>query len=177
MAIDAFSYGQRGRIRSLFVLALVLVLVSFSAAFYAQFVLLLEPCPLCIFQRVALLFCGLGALLGAVVQPSSWLGRFGALILSVSAWFGAGVAAWHVRLQLLPPEARPACGPGLDFLMETFSLMTVLEKVFSGSGECADEGWALFGVSMPMWSLAVFLFLAVLGGFLFFVRRKKHYFH
>lgn len=177
MAIDAFSYGQRGRIRSLFALALILVLLSFSAALYAQYGLQLEPCPLCILQRVALLCCGLGALLGVLVQPMAWQGRLAAFVLSLSAVMGAGVAAWHVRLQLLPPEDRPACGPSLDFLLETFPLQTVLQKVFSGSGECADQGWVILGLSMPMWSFALFFCLSLLGAFLFFVRRKKHYFN
>ena len=82
--------------------------------------------------------------------------------LSWSVSFGgAGVAARHIWLQNLPAEDVPACGPGLDFMLDTFPLSDVLAMVFSGSGECAEISWMFLGLSMPVWVLIAFLGLSI----------------
>lgn len=129
-------------------------------ALYAQYVLLLDPCPLCVLQRVAVISIGITFLLAALHDPVSWGRRVYALLLAVSAACGAGIAGWHWRLQNLPPSEVPACGPGLDYMLENFPLSDALRMVFKGSGECADVVWSLFGLSMPAW---VFISVSGLG--------------
>lgn len=122
-----------------------------------------EPCPLCILQRVAVL--GLAAVFaaGAVHAPAGLaLRRYAAAIVGV-ALAGAGVAGWHLRLQHLPRDRVPECGPGLQFMIEQFPLVEVLGRVFRGSGECAEAGWRLLGVTIPGWTLLWFLGLAALA--------------
>jgi disulfide bond formation protein DsbB len=127
-------------------------------ALFAQHVLLLDPCPLCVLQRVAVISIGAVFLIAALHNPNAWGRRGYAVLLAVIAAGGAGIAGWHVRLQNLPPSEVPSCGPGLDYMLENFPLGDVLQMVFKGSGECADVAWQFLGLSMPGW-----VFIAVTG--------------
>lgn len=130
-------------------------------ALFAQYGLKLEPCPLCVLQRVAVISLGLVFLVAALHNPSG-IGRFiYGLLAAVAAGAGAGVAGRQVWLQSLPKDQVPACGPGLDFMLDTFGLGEVLSMVLSGSGECADVAWSFLGLSMPTWVLAWCVGLAV----------------
>jgi disulfide bond formation protein DsbB len=131
-------------------------------ALYAQYVLGLDPCPLCIFQRVALIGLGLMFLIAAVHPAGPVVRKFYAVLIGLVALAGGGVAGRQLWLQALPPERVPACGPGLDFMLEAFPPGEVLTTVLSGSGECAKVDWTLLGLSMPGW---VLIALTVLGGF------------
>jgi disulfide bond formation protein DsbB len=129
-------------------------------ALFAQHVLLLDPCPLCVFQRVAVIGLGIVFLLAAV-HNSTGFGRYTyAALLGVFGLGGAGVAAWHFRLQNLPADEIPTCGPGLDYMLDNFPLGEALRMVFEGSGECAEVAWSFLGLSMPGW---VFLWAVGLG--------------
>ena len=132
-------------------------------ALYAQYVLGLEPCPLCILQRMAVIALGLSFLLLALRPPQRKQSKFlASLLLVMISSAGVGIAARHVWLQNLPPDKVPGCGPGLDFMMANFPLSEVLEMVFSGSGECAEISWSFAFLSMPAWAL---IWLIVLGSF------------
>lgn len=130
-------------------------------ALFAQYVLLLDPCPLCSLQRLAVIALGVVFLVATLHDPSGWGRRVYAGLLAIAALGGAGVAAWHVRMQNLPPDQVPSCGPGLDYMLDTLPLTEVLGKIFSGSGECADVVWQFLGLSMPGW---VFVWMVALGG-------------
>lgn len=129
---------------------------------YLQHVEGLEPCPLCVFQRVAFIALGLVFLIAAIHGP----GRTGAVVYAMFgglfAALGTGIAARHVWLQNLPADQVPACGPGLSYMLEQFPLMRMLEKVLKGSGECAEAGWRFLGLTIPGWSLLWFIALGVL---------------
>ena len=84
-----------------------------------------------------------------------------AALVFVAAGGGAAVAGWHWHLQNLPPSEVPACGPGLDYMLENFPLTDALQMVFKGSGECAEVVWNFLGLSMPAW---VFIWMVCLGG-------------
>ncbi len=122
----------------------------------------LEPCPLCIFQRVAVLAAAAVFAVAALHNPR---GRLGAVLyggLGLAAVLGGiGVAARHLWLQSLPADEVPSCGPGLDYMMEIMPLQQVLAQVFTGSGECADIDFQLLGLSLPGWTLIGFIVLAL----------------
>lgn len=122
-------------------------------ALYAQYVLLLDPCPLCVFQRLATISLGLVFLVAALHSPGRTGGRMYALLVLLTAGFGVGVAGWHVYLQNLPADQVPGCGPGFEYIMENFALFDALELIFQGSGECAEVVWRMLGLSMPTWVL------------------------
>lgn len=141
-------------------------------ALYSQFALGLLPCPLCIFQRVAFAALGLVFLAAALHAPKRAGGRraWGVLAL-VAAGIGAAIAARHVWLQNLPADQVPACGPGLDWMVQTMPVAGVLREVFTGSGECANVDWSFLGLSMPAWSLAWYLLLGAWAAYAAFRRR------
>ena len=132
-------------------------------ALYAQHQLELEPCPLCVLQRFAVIGLGIVFLLCAIHNPSG-VGRYiySLLLLFITA-SGAIVAGQHLRLQLMPADQVPACGPGLDYMWENFPLADVVNMVFKGSGECAEIDWQLLGLSMPAWVLIALLGLGSAG--------------
>ncbi len=128
---------------------------------YLQHVDGLDPCPLCVFQRVAFIALGVVFLLGALHGP----GKTGAIVYAafgaLFAAAGAGIAARHVWLQNLPADQVTACGPGLSYMLEQYAVMRMLEKVLSGSGECAEAGWKFLGLTIPAWSLLWFVLLGL----------------
>ena len=129
-------------------------------ALFAQHVLLLDPCPLCVFQRVAVISIGLIFLVAALHNPSGAGRIVCSLLLALAAIAGAAVAGRHAWLQQLPPDKVPSCGPGLDYMLETLPFTEMLSTVFKGSGECAEIVWQFLGLSMPAW---VFIWVTALG--------------
>ena len=122
-----------------------------SFALYAQYVLLLDPCPLCVFQRIATISLGGVFLLATIHDPGRIGARVYAALIVLTAGFGVGVASWHVHLQNMPADEVPGCGPGFEYIMDNFALFDALSMIFKGSGECADVLWRLLGLSMPSW--------------------------
>jgi disulfide bond formation protein DsbB len=132
-------------------------------ALYAQYELGMEPCPLCIFQRVAVIALGIIFLLAAIVGAGRIRSTIACVLLAVATTLGAVVAGRHVWLQNLPKDEVPACGPGLDFMLETFPMLEVLDIVLNGSGECADVSWRLIGLTMPAWTLIAIVAVGLAG--------------
>ena len=133
-------------------------------AIYAERVLGFEPCPLCMFQRVGVVVLGAVFLLAALHDPKGVRGAraYGVAILLAAA-FPAYVAGRHVYIQGLPPGSVPSCGASLDYMVDVFPLMTVIQKVLTGAGECQKIDWAFLGLSMPAWVLVAVLALGAFG--------------
>lgn len=142
------------------------------AAYYFQYVEGLNPCPLCIIQRVVVLALGLWLLLMAGVNAkpgggaSKLLNGVGVLI----SLLGVAAAGRQVWLQSLPPADIPACGPDLAYMMEAFTASEMFTELLRGSGDCAKVDWSLLGLSMGAWML-VFFSLAALFFLLRAVRK------
>jgi protein dithiol:quinone oxidoreductase len=156
-------------------LCLVTATACFAAigyALYVEHVMLMMPCPLCIFQRIAFLLAGLFFLMAGLHNPSGRaLRRMYASLAGLAAFGGLLVAGRHVMLQLTPADQLPICSSmGLDYMLEAMPLTDVLMKVFKGSGECAKIDWQLFGLSMPMWTVLLYLVLIAIA---FFAARKQ----
>lgn len=126
-------------------------------ALWLQYGLGLEPCPLCAFQRVAVIAIGLVFLVAAIHNP----GAIGAIAYAGLAFvvgaIGAGLAAWHVWIQAQPKGAVASCGMGLNYMLETLPLSEVIGKVLKGSGECAEQGWLFLGLAIPSWTFVFFV--------------------
>lgn len=148
--------------RQLCGLGLLCCLALLGYALYAQHRMFLDPCPLCILQRVAFMVMALGFLVGLVLGGGRVLRWIGASLCMLGAGAGVAVAARHVWLQSLPADQVPACGPGLEYMLNAFPLQEVLAKVFRGSGECAKIDWSFLGISMPGWTLVWYLLLGAL---------------
>ena len=157
--------------RILFTGGAVLCAVLIAVALYFQHVMGLEPCPLCIFQRMFVMALGVLLVIGVIHNPApGWRRAYGAGV-SVLAVLGIVVAGRHVRLQNLPEDQVPECGPGLEFMLEALPFQKMLETVLKGSGECAEVLWTLFGISMPGWSLIWLVLLTLLALVITFRRR------
>ena len=130
-------------------------------AYYLQFAEDLEPCPLCIFQRIAFLAMGIVFLIAMFHNP----GRAGAagyaLVQLVIGGAGAVLAARQIWLQSLPKDQVPACGMGLNYMLDTLPLTDVVRRVFEGSGECAEKGWVFLHLSIAGWTFVFFVALVV----------------
>lgn len=143
------------------------LLLAFGA--YLQFVEQLEPCPLCISQRLAFVATGLIFLIAAIHNRGI---EVYAVLAAVSALVGASVSARHVWLQHLPPEQVPECSPGLEYVFQHFPLADTIKLMLSGTGECAKVDWTLLGLAIPSWALIAFLGLAGLAVFCGLVKRS-----
>lgn len=139
-------------------------------AYHLQFALHLEPCPLCIFQRLFYAGAGIVFFVAMLHNPDRIGGMaYGVLgvLLSIG---GAAVAGRQVWLQHLPADQVPECGPGLDYMLDAFPLNQTLRMVLKGSGECAKVNWRFLGFSIAEWSLLIFVLLALYS--LFLMRKK-----
>lgn len=134
----------------------MITLIGMAFALYLQHVEFLEPCPLCIFQRVALMAFGAVSLLAWLHNPSGLMRRFYAGLVALCALAGVVLAGRHVWLQHLPPDQVPECGPGLSYWLDTLPFTQVLNQVFKGSGECAAIDWVWMGLSLPELTLLMF---------------------
>ena len=130
---------------------------------YLQFVEHLEPCPLCISQRIALLLVGIILLIGAIHNPAAKGVKIYSILGTLAAIGGGSISTRHIWLQHLPPNEVPECSPGLEYVLENFPLTETLKLMLSGTGECAKVDWTLLGLSIPELTLMAFIGLATLS--------------
>ena len=155
----------------------VLMLISLGSlallgfGLYLQHVVGLEPCPMCIVQRYALL---LVAIIAGLTAASHRRGvRLGGIVLMlIAAGFGAFVAARQSWLQWYPPEVA-SCGRDLYGMIETFPLKRAIPMIFRGSGDCTKIDWTFLGLSIANWSFVCFVAFALLLMVLLFKRAPR----
>ena len=127
---------------------------------YLQHVVGLEPCPMCIVQRYALVLVALLAGLTAIFSGRSVL-ISGSSLLVLCAGFGAFVAARQSWLQWFPPEVA-SCGRDFYGMIETFPLQRVIPMIFKGSGDCSKVDWTFLSLSIANWSFLAFIGISLL---------------
>ncbi len=132
-------------------------------ALFVQYVQGLEPCPLCILQRVAVMAAGALFLLAALHDPAERGARAYGVLIDLAAMAGILVAARHMWIMAQPPGSVAECGASLDYMMEVLPLHEVLGKVLTGSGECAKLDWQFAGLNMPTWVLIALVGLGTWG--------------
>lgn len=137
-----------------------------GAAYYFEYALYLDPCPLCIMQRVGVLLVGLAFAIAAIHRP----GRIGQIIYACAAMlaavFGGAIAGRHVWIQSLPPDQVPTCGPSLEYMFDALPWQDLIAVLLRGNGNCAEQSWMFMDISMPQWVLIWFVGYFVLAGFL-----------
>lgn len=126
-------------------------LMTLYAVLYLQNYLGLEPCYLCITQRVFVIACGIIFALAAVHNPTGRVRQVYAIAASLSAMAGAYFASKQVWLQSLSEDLVPSCGPPVDYLFDTFSTPEVMTMLMRGDGQCAEIQWQFLGLSIPAW--------------------------
>lgn len=165
------TFHSRRSLRLPFFLGFLACAGLLGYAIYLQLHDGLEPCNLCIFQRVAFAALGLVFLLGALHGPKRPGGRgvygVAALLASLA---GIAIAGRHVWVQMQPP-GMVSCGAPLSFMRETMSMWDVVRKVMTATGNCGDIDWTFLGLSMPWWSLIWFVLLGGWAAYAAFRRR------
>lgn len=156
----------------LYIVGFVVALLGFG--YYLQYVEGLEPCPLCITQRVFLASCALVALVALIHRPQKIGSIVYAVLGSLLAIAGGGFSSRQLYLQSLPEDKVPACGPSLEFMFETFPLMDAIGLLLRGDGNCAEVTWRFLGLSIPGWTLCAFVVIA--AGFILqaVIKRSNH---
>ncbi len=126
----------------------------------------LNPCPLCISQRMVFMGLGLLFLLAAFVPPQTLLRKIVTALLVLTALGGVVVALRHWWLQAHRDSIIADCGVGFDYMFENFPLQKALSLVFRGTGDCAAIDWTFLGLSLPQLALLAYLGLAAYAVYL-----------
>lgn len=165
MRLNPFAWPFRAQYFTGFVVCALLL----AYAIFEQFQMHVEPCPMCIFQRIAFIAMGIVFLIGAVHSPGAKGRRVYAVLVAIGALAGAGVAINHLRLQYSPHDPlMGGCGPGLAYMLDAFPLTDAIKKAFIGSGDCGDINWTFLGLTMPAYTLIAYVLLgagAIWAGF------------
>ncbi len=159
--------------RQLFLLMFIACVCLLGAAYYFEYVMFLDPCPLCIMQRIAVLLLGLIGFSGFMFAINPFREKIHSALLFAASLFGIGIAGRHVWIQSLPADQVPTCGPSLEYMVDTLPLAEVLTVMFRGNGNCADAQWSFIGLSMPQWVLVWFVGFAVVSVVMFILAGKK----
>ncbi len=153
-----FSY------RSLAFVGLVICTASMLfAVLYLERVLYLDPCPLCILDRIVIISLGVIFLIAWVHGPRTFLAKVYGVLNVVLSSIGIGLASRHIWLQNLPKDQVPECGPDLYFMLDTLPIFDVLKNTLTGSGSCADTNWTFADLSIPEQTLILFVILLILS--------------
>lgn len=141
----------------------VICALLLGAAYYFEYQLFLDPCPLCIVQRIATLAVGIGCLL-AFLSRNTRLPQLTSLVFTfASSLFGIWVSHRHVWLQGLPADEVPECGPSVEYMAEVLPFTELVTFMLQASGSCADVSWSFMSMSMPEWMRVVFVGFAVVS--------------
>lgn len=146
--------------RVLYLLGVMVAGGLMGFAFYLQYVKHQDPCPLCMVQRVIFIAILVMFALATLHGPKKIGERVYAALIILLSITGIAVASRHIWIQHLPPDQVPACGPGLDYMLETMPMSNVMKELLHGSGECAAHGWTFLTLGIPEWSLLCYIGLA-----------------
>ena len=122
-------------------------------ALYAQYVLHLQPCNMCVLQRIAVIALGLVFLVAALHDPAALGARAYALVIAAVALAGVAVAARHIWMSMQPLGSLPSCGADFYTMIDMLPVTEVVAKIWNGGGECQIVQWRLLGLSMQTWVL------------------------
>ena len=147
--------------RWLYLVGALVIAAMFGAALYLQYVLHQDPCPLCMVQRFIFIAMGVIFTLAMLHNPRRSGAKIYAALISVCALSGVAVASRHIWIQHLPKDEVPACGPGLNYMLDNFPMADVLKELMHGSGECAAKGWTFLALGIPEWSLIGYVLLGI----------------
>ncbi len=156
------------RYHSAMLAVLGLIAAMLTAALFYEHVDGQEPCPLCLTQRIGFLLAGLMAFIALIENPGRPIYT---VLVALSSLAGAGFSLRQIYLQSLPPGQAPACGPGLDYMIDVFPASEVLRAMTLGTGDCAAVDWSLLGLSMAGWALLGFIAVIALAVSPFVLRR------
>ena len=163
--MDKFLSGRKG-----YFLGFAMSFGLVGLALFLQTKFNLDPCPLCISQRIAFMALGVVFLLAALHNPQNLARKIYATFQVIAALIGAGIASRHMWIQANPDKVMSECGAGFDYLIHTFPASRAMQLIFKGTGECSEIGWTFLGFTIPQMSLAAFV---LLGFYAIVLLRRK----
>jgi disulfide bond formation protein DsbB len=157
MVLDRFASAPRG----VFAVVAAACIGMLAFGLYLQHVVGLEPCPMCIVQRYALVLVAVFAIAGALLKGrAAHLAAAGGML--AFAGFGGFTAARQSWLQWFPPEIA-SCGRDFYGMIETLPLKRAIPMIFRGSGDCTKIDWTFLGLSIANWSFVWFVIFGVVA--------------
>lgn len=151
-----FSYRKLN-----FYAVLICIAAMLFAVLYLEGKLYLDPCPLCILDRVVIITLGAIFLIAFLHNPKSLFTKIYAVFTVLLSSIGVGLSSRHIWLQNLPKDQVPECGPDLYFMLDTLPLFDVIKNIFTGSGSCAEVSWTFAGLTIPEQTLVLFVVLLI----------------
>ena len=149
--------------RSLFFMVFVAGALALGVSYYLEYAVGLQPCGMCLLQRIFLALLT-GCCLMAAVHGPGRLGSFVYWLLALLCTLSGTVTAWRqVLLQANPQPHLGLCSPSLSDLLASHPWMQVVPLMFNGTTDCAHVSWTLFDLSLPEWSLLFFVAMTVLS--------------
>lgn len=148
-------------IRTSYLIGLFVIIVTLSYAAYLQYVVGLEPCPLCILQRLTMLVLGIFLFFGAFFNLKKYARYFigaGSVLVALT---GAGLAGRQVWMQYVPSNEAGDCGVSLNYMLDTFPFVEVMKKIFHTGVDCALVDWTFLHLSLAVWSLILFVIFLI----------------
>ena len=126
----------------------------------------LEPCPLCISQRIIFMMLGMLFFVAAFIKPDTIVSKILTLLQVVASLGGASVAIRHWWLQAHRGEIIADCGVGFDYMFDNFPLQKAFKLIFRGTGDCAAIDWTFLGLTLPQLGLIAFISFGLLAIYL-----------
>lgn len=134
-----------------------------AVALYMEHVMGLEPCHLCVMQRLMVIAAGAVAFAAALHGPGITGTRVYGGLTAIIVATGAGLSIRQLWLQSLPEDEVPACGASLDYMLDVFPVTEVIAMLLAGDGTCAEVLWTFLGISIPGWTLVAFVGIGVIA--------------
>lgn len=154
-------------------LIILLTLGVVAASFYFEYIQGLNPCPLCLMQRVCTILIFVTAIAGLFVEHRAHIFRSCLFLQEVFAAFGVFFSGRQLWLQWLPPEQSTVCLPGFKMIVHYLPWKEVVRTLFLGAGDCAEISWRWLGLTMPAWALLYFLSILILTGWCIYTRCQE----
>lgn len=158
---NSLNSNKSPRIYPIF--SVLLIAISLSIAYYAEYVQHFMPCPLCLLQRYVFIFLGIIFIFAAIFNPKGVLHKVYGALISLVSLCGLALSIRQIYLQSLPPSSNIVCLPGMQYLFKTMSWFDALRTVLHGSQECGEVHWRMLGLSMAWWSAFLFVFLFIIN--------------
>ncbi len=139
------------------------IVLMIIAIVYFENILKLEPCYLCMTQRVFVVAIGIICALAVVHNPRQLGQRVYAALSIIVVIMGIYFSGKQLWLQSLPEDKVPSCGVPVDYLFDYFSVTEAISMLLRGDGNCAEVQWQFIGISMPGWVMICFIGFGAIG--------------
>lgn len=156
---------MRINLKMLSLIGFITSITLLASAYYFQFALEMEPCPLCIMQRIATMMVALGCIAGYYLSERPRPLLLASIWTLLSSFFGIYLSNHHNWLQSLPADQVPSCGPSLEYMLDAFPIMEIVTVLLRGNGNCAEVSWSFLGLSMPAWLMIFFIGFAIASAY------------